>query len=86
MKSSAFDTAKEIARKTLPDPAWSLLRLCWAKLSFTAFRPRVVRHRYGPHELSMELIAFDGAHWYERDFDQPPEIALLAQCRLKPGA
>jgi FkbM family methyltransferase len=82
----AYEKAKNLPRKVLPSRVWSMLRLLWARFSFGTFKPRVVRHRYGQDDLSMELIDFDGAHWYDCDWADFPEIRLLQQHRLVNGA
>jgi FkbM family methyltransferase len=77
---------KDLARKVLPPSIWSLLRFLWACYSFAVFRPRIVSHRYGDQRLELEIIDFDGAQWYDRDIENFPEIALLAQHGLSSGA
>lgn len=77
---------KGILRKHIPGAAWSILKLLWAKYSFGTFCPRTVRHRFGDHELFMRLVDLDGAEWYDRDYDEFPEINLLRQHQLVAGA
>ncbi len=77
--------AKDIARRVCPRVVWALLRFLWARFSFGAFKRRTVRHRYGENEFSVELIDFDGARWYDHDFEGFPEIDLLKQQKLVGG-
>lgn len=59
--------------------AW---RMHW---SIRRYRPHVVRHRYGPGELSVYLADGLGQGWYDHDWEELPEIAELRQSRLRPG-
>jgi FkbM family methyltransferase len=86
MIMQTFEKTKDIARKLLPDRVWAIVRLLWARFSFGTFKRRIVRHRYDRHEFYFELIDFDGARWYDHDYEEFPEIALLGQHRLAAGA
>jgi FkbM family methyltransferase len=50
------------------------------------FRPRQVRHTYGGFALDIHLADPLGAGWYDHDWPELLEIALLGNHRLKPGA
>ena len=75
-------------RRILPHRAVAMLKTLWAEYSFRSFNPRAVRHRYGPYEFQMELVDFDGASWFDRDYDEfeIAEITLLKQHKLVAGA
>jgi FkbM family methyltransferase len=51
-----------------------------------SFPHRVVCHRYGDVELSVELTDPLAAGWYDRDWAPLPELELLGRSRLRPGA
>ncbi len=50
------------------------------------FAKRQTTVRYGEYELRLELVDEKGARWYGFDRDVDPEIALLRERRLGPGA
>lgn len=50
------------------------------------YRERVVSHIYGGLPLRVLLADPMGEKWYDHDWPELPEIALLATRRLKPGA
>jgi FkbM family methyltransferase len=77
---------KEIARRSIPQPLWTMLRLArvWSSVHF--FRERKVTHVYGGYPLSIWLTDPLAQGWYDADWSELPEIALLKTGRLKPGA
>lgn len=50
------------------------------------FRRSWVRHRYGGHELEILLADPVGKGWYDSDWPEPPELAVLRRGRLREGA
>jgi FkbM family methyltransferase len=60
--------------------SWRLRRL------IAKYPRRQVTHRYGRAPLTVELRDPIGASWYDLDWDDPPEFALLRRGRLRPGA
>lgn len=77
---------KEIAKRSLPQPLWTMLRLArqWSSVHF--YRERIVSHVYGGFPLSIWLTDPLAQGWYDADWSELPEIALLKSGRLKPGA
>ncbi len=77
---------KEIAKRSLPQPVWTMLRLArlWSSVHF--YRERKVTHVYGGFPLSIWLTDPLAQGWYDRDWLELPEIALLKTGRLKQGA
>jgi len=51
-----------------------------------SYNRKRVRHNYGGFDLEVELIDPMGAGWYDHDWPELPEIALLKQSGLRPGA
>jgi len=76
----------EIAKRSLPQPLWTMLRLArvWSSLHF--YRERKVTHVYGGFPLSIWLTDPLAQGWYDSDWPELPEIALLKTGRLKQGA
>src|SRR5579862_5329355 len=77
---------KKLARRVLPTGIWSQmqrLRLWW---QLRTYRPRQVCHRYGDTLLTVELTDPLAEGWYDHDWESLPEIMLLRQHRLRPGA
>ena len=77
---------KEFAKKTLPLWVWRRLRVArnWWHVRF--YSNRTVSHTYGGFPLKVLLADGMGAGWYDHDWPELPEIALLRRGRLKPGA
>jgi FkbM family methyltransferase len=51
-----------------------------------AYPRRVVEHRYGDVRLRVELADPLAEGWYDRDWDELPEMPLLARRGLRPAA
>jgi FkbM family methyltransferase len=79
---------QKVLRPILPNWTLAILKAAWAEYSFSNFKRRIVRHRYGAYEFSVELIDFDGALWFDTDYEEGvcAEIALLKRHKLVPGA
>jgi FkbM family methyltransferase len=77
---------KNLAKSLLPAQVWTRLRLLRLRRSVAAFQARNVQHVYGGVPLTIHLADPLGQGWYDRDWPVLPEIALLRQHQLKPGA
>jgi FkbM family methyltransferase len=77
---------KELAKRSLPQPLWTMLRLArvWSSIHF--YRERKVTHVYGGFPLSVWLTDPLAQGWYDADWPELPEIALLKTGRLQHGA
>lgn len=74
------------AKKYLPVPVTDMLRGAKYKFETWSFPKHVVSHRYGPHQLKMNIHDRVAQEWYDKDWDLPPEFAFLTQHGLQPGA
>jgi FkbM family methyltransferase len=77
---------KQVLKAMVPKPLWSRLRMLRMQHVLASYERRRVRHNYGGHELELELVDPMGAGWYDRDWPELQEIALLKQHGLRPGA
>jgi FkbM family methyltransferase len=77
---------KQLIKAMLPKPVWKRLRMLRLHYMHANFRRRRVRHTYGGYELEVELVDPMGSGWYDRDWPELPEIALLKQHGLRTGA
>jgi FkbM family methyltransferase len=77
---------KQVIKAIVPKLLWSRLRMLRLRYTRANFRRRRVRHDYGGYQLEVELVDPMGAGWYDRDWPELPEIALLKQHGLRPGA
>src|SRR5262249_35563980 len=77
---------KSLAQTVLPTRAWGWLRIWKLRRNLSRYRPRVVRHRYGARELTIDLADPMAQGWYDKDWPLLPEIRLLQQHQLPPGA
>ena len=75
----------EILRR-LPSPMLSGLRSVRDQIAVRTFEPTIVEHVYGGIGLRVRIDDKISARWYDRDFDELPEITFLKQKRLKKGA
>ena len=73
--------------RLLPRPLRAAVRRRLLERRVAAFPSRVARHRYGGRELAVRIGDATAEAWYDRDWDEPPELALLRERgRLRPGA
>ena len=77
---------KQVIKALVPKPLWNRLRILRMRYMRAHYRRRRVRHNYGGFELEVELADPMGAGWYDHDWPELPEIALLKQHGLRPGA
>jgi FkbM family methyltransferase len=77
---------KQVIKALFPKPLWNRLRTLRIRYMLAHYRRRRVRHTYGGYELELELVDPMGAGWYDHDHPELPEIALLKQHGLRPGA
>jgi len=72
--------------RSLPRPMLRGLRSVRDQIAVRTFEPRIVEHVYGGIGLRVKITDKISARWYDRDFDELPEITFLKQKRLKKGA
>jgi FkbM family methyltransferase len=72
--------------RSLPSPVLGKLRFVRDQIAMRTFRTRIVQHAYGGIELRVKLADKMSALWYDRNFDELPEISFLKDKRLKNGA
>jgi len=77
---------KRVIKAVFPKPLWNRLRLLRMRYTLAHYQRRRVRHDYGGFELEVELVDPMGAGWYDHDWPELPEIALLKRHGLRPGA
>jgi FkbM family methyltransferase len=77
---------KTIAKNLLPSWLWGKLYAWRSGYNINQFQPREVSHNYGVLSLKVHLADPLAAGWYDRDWDELTEIALLSKGRLKKGA
>jgi len=70
----------------LPSPMVRSLRSVRDQIAIRTFEPKIVEHIYGGIGLRVRIADKISARWYDRDFDELPEITFLKQRRLKRGA
>jgi hypothetical protein len=69
----------------------SIKRMSWlrkARVEYALWRypAKKVRHRYGSEEFEIEIKDPLAEGWYDHDWDELPEIAVLRRHALRPGA
>jgi FkbM family methyltransferase len=77
---------KQTIKTILPKRLWNRLRILRMRYTRAHYQRRRVRHNYGGHQLEVELVDPMGAGWYDHDWPELPEITLLKQHGLRPGA
>jgi FkbM family methyltransferase len=78
-------SAKRLARAVLPAPLYHSYRKRRVRFEIRRFRPRVLKHTYGQHDLVIRIEDPLGEGWYDRDWPQLAEIDFLSE-HLRPGA
>jgi FkbM family methyltransferase len=88
-RASGFDVAsmiKQLARSVLPRGVWHRLRVWRIRRSVESFPVRRVRHTYGGFPLEIHLADPLAQGWYDNDWPELPEVALLRRHAMKTGA
>jgi len=73
-------------KQLLPSRLWAKLRLVRQYYMLRRYPRRLAQHTYGGVPLTVYLADPLAEGWYDHDWPELPEIALLAQHSLKPGA
>ena len=77
---------KRLAKSVLPSRVWTRLRIARLRRSLKRFQARDVTHVYGGDSFRIHLSDPLAQGWYDHDWKELNEIALLKKHRLKPGA
>jgi FkbM family methyltransferase len=72
--------------EALPTVVQGRIRAWRAHRLVAGFHPRQVTHRYGDAELTVALTDPLAEGWYDHDWPELGELALLQQGKLRPGA
>ena len=83
---AVLSSAKDLARRWLPAPLWTKLRLLRLEHSVRAFKPRQVVHKYGSREFTIHLTDPLAQGWYDKDWPELAEISMLRRHKLRPSA
>ena len=75
---------QELAKRYLPRPVVSVLRVAKYRFDVATFPNHVVEHRYGSHLLKMNICDRIGQEWYDKDWELPPEIKFFSQGGIPP--
>lgn len=77
---------KQFIKRLIPRRLWAKARL--AKLNYLVknFSVREVQHTYGGYPLKVHLADPLGMGWYDHDWPELPEIAMLKKHKLHSGA
>ncbi len=70
------------AKRYLPRPVIDVLRMMKYRMDLATFSKRVVTHRYGRHELRMNIHDRVASEWYDKDWALPPEIEFMSHGRV----
>lgn len=77
---------KRFARRFVPESIWTRLQGWRLRHTLATYPRRIVRHKYGNVELAVELADPLGEGWYDHDWGLLPELSILYEHGLKPGA
>lgn len=77
---------KQVIKSIVPKPLWNQLRMARMRHMLASYQRHRVRHNYGGYDLEIELVDPMGAGWYDRDWPELAEIALLKKHKLKTGS
>jgi FkbM family methyltransferase len=85
MSASAVNI-KQAVRSAVPTRVWNWLRVLRIRYTILASRRRRERHNYGGFSLNVEIGDPIGRGWYDHDWPELPEVAVLRRYGLRPGA
>lgn len=77
---------KQLAKAIIPPRIWSSLRRLKIRRSIETYPARRVSHAYGGFPLTIQLADPLGEGWYDQDWPELPEVALLRRHGLRTGA
>ena len=77
---------KEVSRSVVPIRMWNWLRVLRIRYTILAAPRRRARHNYCGSVLNVEVADPLGRAWYDHDWAEMPEVAILKQHGLRPGA
>jgi FkbM family methyltransferase len=77
---------KGVVRSMLPELVYRPIRSRRVARIVETYETKVVRHRYGRRQYSIVLADPLAEGWYDHDWDELVELALLARHRLRTGA
>lgn len=77
---------KEVLRRCLPARFWTFLRLARLRMTLANYPVKRVSHIYGGYPFQLSLQDPMAQAWYDQDWMELPEIAMLKRGRLKPGS
>jgi FkbM family methyltransferase len=86
LENDSVSSIKQLAKRVIPAKVWTVLRLARLQYDLKRFRARQVRHEYGGYPLDIRIEDPLAEGWYDHDWLDVPEIALLRQHQLRPGA
>ena len=75
-----------MGRLALPVPFLGFLRLAKSRWQRARYHEHIVSHDYAGFPLSLCVADSMAAEWYDRGWPMPPEIAILSESKLRPGA
>lgn len=81
-----IETLKTAARRALPARIYGPMRARRVRRFIDRYQPRTVEHDYAGFRLRIRLEDPLAEGWYDRDWEEPAEIAQLRLGRLGPGA
>lgn len=70
------------AKRYLPQPIVDVLRMMKYRMDLATFPRRVVSHRYGSHNLHMNIYDRVAGEWYDKDWTLPPEIEFFSHDQI----
>jgi FkbM family methyltransferase len=83
---SPAERLKDAARWVLPELVYRPIRTRRVARTVERYETRIVHHRYGGRDRAIVIADPLAEGWYDHDWAEPAEIALLARHRLRRGA
>jgi len=77
---------KRLLKRCLPRPVYFRVRNAYRGCRLRRYPAREVEHTFGGSPLRIVLADPVAAGWYDTDWPELPEIAVLRRHRLRPGA
>jgi FkbM family methyltransferase len=80
------ESVKSVVRRALPEVIYRPIRTRRVRRLTESFDARVVRRRYAGREYAIEIADPLAEAWYDHDWGEFPELAVLSSHRLRVGA
>lgn len=81
-----LQSLSKVFKRMLPASWVHSIKQARLRKVIASFQARTVQHQYGGHALSVRISDPIAEGWYDREYEELPEVTFLKKGRLRPGA